>query len=130
MRGLLVSLLLVWPIVASAHDSGLDDCRGHTTENVVNYGVDASGTEIASSEAGEYHFHFTPDQIAQARQSLYNYRKERGLLVNRPDDFGSFTVDGITYDIWQYTRQSSAIIHCVSDDDVLHSGIVRIKVTP
>lgn len=130
MWQVLIVAFLVWPVAASAHDAPLDSCRGHATERSVDYGVASDGMLIQPSEAGEYHFHLTPDQIGDAVRSLYDYRKERGLLVNREDDFGSFGVDGVIYDIWQYTRQGEAIIHCAGDNDVLHSGIVRVKVSP
>ena len=113
--------------LAWAHPGELDACGGHTATEWVEYPPQANGALIVSSEPGEYHVHLTPVEMDEALVSLRRYRRQyRGVM---PDDHGSFTVNGRAYDIWEYTRQGEAILHCKSDDHVLHTGIARMRVS-
>lgn len=133
MRGamsLLSVLMCVQPVV-SAHPGPMDACGGHTTTEHVDYGVQTDGEPIVPSEVGEYHIHFTPDEVADAAASLRDYKRTKREAGFIPiNDRGTFVVSGRAYDILEYTRQGEAILHCRSDDDVTHTGIARMRVEP
>ena len=134
-------MLCVAP-VAWAHTGPINACLGHTAEERVDYPVSADGTTPVPSEPGEYHFQFSPQQMnEEVLPTLAKYRathpaQHEAVTVNdelvvtdvvRMMDYGSFTVDGRTYDIWEYTRQKEAILHCRDDENVLHTGIARVR---
>lgn len=151
-----VALFLIGGGLAWSHPGDLDVCGGHTEMERVEYPLMANGQPTVPSEPGEYHFHFTQEQMDQeVLPSLREYRRRhalalRALMSNASageaivvndalevvhmtkriglgmTDYGSFTVGDKTYDIWEYTRQQEAILHCQGDDEVLHTGIARI----
>ena len=131
MRNVVWMAVAVWWVMAggsSAHEGPVDACGGHTAQEWVEYAPRADGTPTVPSEAGEYHFHLAPAEIEEARASLREYRRVRlegGSLL--PGDLGSFLVGERAYDIWQYTRQQEAILHCQGDDEITHAGIVRVR---
>lgn len=127
MRWLMGGLLLSLTSVAWAHPGPVDICQGHTVTEDQAVPDLADGRAGVPLEAGEYHVHVAPQEWeAQGLPSLLAYRRAHP----QEGDLGSFVIDGRTYDIWQYTRQGHAIIHCVGDDDVLHTGILRMQVGP
>ena len=127
----LTVVLLMNATQAFAHPGEVDACAGHTATEWVAYPPQADGTTTVPSEPGEYHFHFSPEQMNdQAIPSLREYRRLQQSLGHDPRDLGAFTVDGRTYDLMEYTRQGEAILHCQGDEDVLHTGIGRIQVSP
>jgi len=112
---------------ALAHPGELDACGGHIAQEQVEYGSLPDGTPIVPSEIGEYHTHFTKEQLVkEVFTSLRDYRLTHPEL--NPPDYGSFIVGERTYDILEYTRQQEAIIRCVEDDGTEHVGIVRGRV--
>lgn len=120
--------VLVFAGGVGAHPGDVDRCGGHETETWVAYPSQAGGQPTVPSEPGEYHFHFTPAQMEE--EVLPSLRASRQQAHRPADDFGSFHVANRTYDILQYTRQGEAILHCQGDDEVTHTGIARIRVTP
>ena len=113
---------------AFAHPGKVDACLGHEVAEAVEYGARADGSLIVPSEFGEYHLHFTSAQMVEAAYSLERYRADLSPMLRRElRDLGSFTVGGHIYDILEYTRQSEAIVHCQGDDEVTHTGIVRVR---
>ena len=120
-------LLLVAP-TAWAHPGSTDACYGHTVMEWVEYPANPDGQPSYPSEPGEYHFHFTPEQMPEIRESLSAYKRTHPQFTPLGEDYGSFTVGEHTYDILEYTReQREAILHCQGDDEVTHTGIARIR---
>lgn len=133
---LLIILIVGWVASAPstwAHPGPLDACGGHVAEQWVEYPANPDGQPAYPSEPGEYHFHFQPEQMAVIRESLAAYKQTHPQFVPMGDgrlveDYGSFTIEGKTYDILEYTRQHrAAILHCQDDDEVTHAGIARIR---
>ena len=113
---------------AWAHPGRTDACRGHAVQERVDYPVSTEGTTPVPSEPGEYHFHFSPQQMnEEVLPSLSEYRRAHPNSTSLGIDHGSFVVAGRTYDIWEYTRQEEAILHCRDDENVVHTGISRIR---
>ena len=115
---------------AFAHPGPVDACLGHTVTDRVEYPDQADGQPTVPSEPGEHHFQFTPEQMDQeVLPSLRAYRARHPSSTSLGIDHGSFEVNGRGYDIWEYTRQGEAIVHCQGDDEVVHTGIIRIRVS-
>ena len=134
MRFLALGVWLGWASVAWAHPGATDACGGHTVSDAVHYtecqatATGNASVECADSEVGEHHFHFSPTQMdEEVLPSLAEYRRTHPAQTPEGIDYGSFVVEGRTYDIWQITRQGEAIVHCVDEDDALKTGVVRIR---
>lgn len=136
MRPLLMMAVVscLFAPLASAHPGRTDACGGHQVTEVFHYAScvpSATGNasvECADSEAGEYHFHFTAKQMnGEVLPSLSEYRRTHPASTSLGIDHGSFTTGGKAYDIWEYTRQGEAILHCRGDENVIHTGIARVK---
>lgn len=126
MRWILVALVgCSWMApCALAHPGDLDTCGGHATQEQVEYPQSVDGTTPVLSESGEYHFHFTKEQLErEIFVSLRDYRLTHPDL--NPPDYGSFLVGERAYDILEYTRQQEVIIRCVEPEGTEHVGIVR-----
>ena len=119
--------LLLWSPVVWAHPGDLDACLGHTVTERVEYPANPDGQPSYPSEVGEYHFEFTLSQLGEAKRTLAEYRATHPAQTALGTDYGSFTVDGHTYDILEQTRQDEAILHCRGDDAVDHTGIARAR---
>ena len=113
---------------AWAHPGPVDACLGHAVTEHVEYPVMADGTPTVPGEPGEYHLHFTPHQMEwEVLPSLRDYQRVHPAATSLGIDHGSFFVGDRQYDIWEYTRQNEAIIHCRDDEDVMHTGKIRIR---
>lgn len=126
--------LTLIPLLAWAHPGRTDSCGGHTVSEPYEYTActpSATGhaqVECSPSEAGEYHLHVSAEEMnEQVMPSLAEYRRTHPSSTSLGIDLGSFTMNGRTYDIWEYTRNGEAIIHCRDDENVLHTGIMRVK---
>lgn len=124
-----MALLLQCSELSLAHPGRTDACGGHTVTEWVEYPANPDGQPSYPSEPGEYHFHFTPQQITEeVRPSLAAYKQTHPQQTPLGEDYGSFVVEGHTYDILEYTReQKEAILHCQGDDEVTHTGIARVR---
>lgn len=125
MAYLVALFLLICPLIASAHPGPLDACGGHVAEERVEYPNNPNGQPSYPSEPGEFHFHLDRAQFEEAKQSLAEYRATHPMHTWKGIDYGSFTVGNVIYDIIEKTRQDEAILHCVGDDAVTHTGIAR-----
>lgn len=126
--------VFLWTDLALAHPGRTDTCGGHTVSERYHDPAcrpTATGNaevECADSEPGEYHFHFSGQQMdREVLPSLAEYRRTHPAETSLGIDRGSFIVGGRTYDIFELTRQGEAIIHCQDDENVLHTGIARIE---
>ena len=128
MRWIVVVLTLLIAPSVWAHPGDLDACLGHVVEEYTQYPVMADGVPSVDSEPGEYHLHFSPDQMAQeALPSLREYKRVHPASTELGIDHGSFIVAGNTYAILQYTHQQEAILRCEKPDGLIRIGIVRIR---
>lgn len=108
-----------------AHPGRTDNCGGHTVTSRVEYPPNPDGQLSYPSEKGEYHFHLSLSQLGEAKLTLAEYRAAHlGSSAHGPD-YGSFTVEGRSYDILEKTRQDEAIVRC--GDDVTKVGIMRAE---
>lgn len=125
----IVFIALFIHTIAYAHPGELDSCKGHSTQEYVEYPNRFDGKPTVPSEAGEYHFHFTIEEMDnEVLPTLSEYRRVHPRRNPLGIDHGSFMVKGKRYEIWEYTRQEEAIIHCTDDEEVLHTGIARIRI--
>ena len=121
-----VTSILLFSTPAWAHPGPLDACSGHVAEERVEYPPMADGRATVPSESQEYHIHWNPEQIEQAQRSLREYF----ATPREIGDHGSVIVDGVQYDILEYTRQSEAIFKCESERleaGKIKTGIVRVR---
>lgn len=130
----IIAIVLGWASSAWSHPGRTDACGGHTvSESYVYEGCQPTATgnasvECADSEAGEYHFHVEGKEMdKQVLPSLAEYRRTHPASTELGIDHGSFILNGRIYDIWEYTRQGEAVIHCKDDENVLHTGVMRVK---
>lgn len=126
-----IALLLIVDAYAFAHPGPVDSCVGHTVTDRQDVGQDVMGDPLRPLEPGEYHFHFTPEQMNhEVLPSLALYRAQVRASGGDPRDLGTFTAGGHAYDILEYTRQGDAILHCHGEEDITKTGIGRIQVAP